>query len=183
MAAIYRKMYGRKLRLAFFIAIIVSLFAAFVTFAQGNEKTMTFSAILHQTQVKEIKAKDKPGHILLTSENKGLAIFENEELATYHVWVLWDGVENDSTFQGSGYGYIVMKFEDKSTIIWKLKGSNTVIHNEKTFSYQEKGTLEITNGTGRFKGIQGKGSYTGRAIDQDTEFPGYYNFSVTYTLP
>jgi hypothetical protein len=47
-------------------------------------------------------------------------------------------------------------------------------------------TVELMKGTGRFAGIQGKGSGTGKALTpygDDTKSEAYFDVVVNYTLP
>jgi len=181
MAAIYRKMYGKKWALACFIVIAVSLLAAYAAFAQGRTQTMKFKKIMHFTQGHRIEAGDKSGHFIMVGENQGLAIFENGEIAADKGWFLWDEISSDVKEKGSGYGYHVLTFEDGSTITTKFEGAHSWSKKAGKYSHEEKGTVTFTGGTGRFKGIKGNGTYKGRRIAPETD--NCYDFDITYTLP
>jgi len=181
MAAIYRKMYGNRFALACFIIITVSLLAAYAAFAQGRTMTLKCTSIIHHIQREIVEAGDTPGHSLRVGENQGLAIFENGELATQKNSWLWDETESNGKSQGFGYGYGVYTFEDGSTMVWKFKGAGKDTQKAGKFLYEEEGTLTITGGTGRFKGIKGTGTYTGKSIAPESEL--YVEFTLNYTLP
>ena len=47
--------------------------------------------------------------------------------------------------------------------------------------------IEFVKGTGRFKGIKGKGTFSGKTAMWDKDFSSkgfaYYEYTATYTLP
>ncbi|MFC1607844.1 hypothetical protein ACFL47_07725 [Candidatus Latescibacterota bacterium] len=160
---------------------IICLSAAYVAFAQGRKTTMKYKEILHHTQINEIEAGDVPGHTLYSGENRGLAILDKGELATYKGWWLWDGIEINGKGTGSGHGCGVTTFEDGSTIVTQFKGSDTDEQRSGNFVNREKGAITITGGTGRFKGIKGSGNYTAKRIEVGGEL--YVETTLNYTLP
>ncbi len=180
MAAIYRKMYYRKLPLTCCIAVTISLLAAYAAFAQGRTVTMKCKKVLHDTQAKKIEAGITPKHVLWICESKGLVIFENNQLASLTLWYLWDDTVKNGKEQGAGHGYGIYTFADGSTMTYKFE-SNTPNHKIKTFYYDLKGTSVITEGTGRYKGIKGTGTYTAKVISPGDEI--FVEETLTYTLP
>ncbi len=84
---------------------------------------------------------------------------------------------------GQIHGYDVVTFEDGCTLCMKYQGTATPEENGKTTRWQA--TCEFTNGTGRFEGIQGGGSFTGKRLaatpSGGAQF--YVDYDLTYTLP
>jgi len=56
---------------------------------------------------------------------------------------------------------------------------------DKSGNYSAKNTTELIKGTGRFEGIKGTGSYTGKNFlsSKGEAMRTTSNFSWTYTLP
>ena len=181
MAIISRKMTATRWTFAGILVIITCLLAAYAAFAQGRTVTLKSTSIIHHTQREIVEAGDVPGHSLHVGANQGLTIFDKGEIATYKGWWLWDVFENSGRGTGSGHGYGVTTFEDGSTIVTQFKGSDTDEQRAGKYVNEEKGTVTITNGTGRFNGIKGTGSYTAKRIVPQGEL--YVEETLTYTLP
>jgi hypothetical protein len=78
-------------------------------------------------------------------------------------------------------GYTFYTFEDNSTIIFKFQRS--VVYEGRTSS--AKASSEIIKGTGRFEGIKGTTSGTGKNYPGSKEEVGraFTDITLTYTLP
>jgi hypothetical protein len=84
---------------------------------------------------------------------------------------------------GLHQSYAVTTFEDKSTQVTLNKGVTTA-HPDGTSAFE--GTFTFIGGTGRFSGIKGGGSYTGKRMAPVTSGGAADAFSdtvATYTLP
>jgi hypothetical protein len=80
-------------------------------------------------------------------------------------------------------GYGLVTYEDGSTTLSKIQGTSTPI--EGTDLKTGKGTGEYIKGTGRFEGIKGTLSYTGRRLTPFSKKTGtradsYYDVTGTY---
>lgn len=181
MSAILNKMTASRGRFVGILVIITCLLAAYAVFAQGSKKTMKYKSILHPTQRKDLEAGDVPDHRLIVGENKGLIILDNGDMGTYTGWWLWDETERDKKEQGSGHGYGVLTFADGSTIVTTFEGAHSGDLSVDSFSIYEKGTLVFTKGTGKYKGIKGTGTYSGKRFAPGAE--NCYEMTVSYTLP
>jgi len=88
-----------------------------------------------------------------------------------------------SNGSGPHWGYGVTTFPDGSINVIKYEGT-TIAQEGGASSF--KGTYIYVGGTGRFEGVQGKGSYTGkRAAPMSPGGPAdsYSDNITTYTLP
>ena len=106
-------------------------------------------------------------------EYKGLVFFENGEIATYSLAEMIEITKGNVTAQG----YAIYTFEDESTQVTKFQGAGTSPEG-KPISF--KGSFTYIRGTGRFEGIQGSGSFSGKFFHG---FGPYWDFTGTYTLP
>ena len=153
-----------------------------VSTAQAAEKTVKCKLISQNTKIDAIPVPDMKGHIIGILEKRGLAIYENGEIAAYHTRATFDVTRGKG---GPFWGYTDYKFEDGSTIVTKYQGTSWVPSGKKLSSL--KGTGEYVNGTGRFTGIKGKLSFNGKYITPYTkdETKGDTIVEVTgsYTLP
>jgi len=162
------------------ISLIVTLLL--LPTAQAEEKAVKCKLISQNTKIDAIPVPDMEGHVIGLLEKRGLAIYEDGEIAAYHTRTTFDVTKGK---EGSFGGYTDYKFEDGSTIVSKYQGTSWVPSGKKLSSL--KGTGEYINGTGRFEGIKGKLSFSGKYITPYTkdETKGDTIVEVTgsYTLP
>lgn len=164
------------------ICIFLIAFLLLVPTAQAAEKAVKCKLISQNTKINVIPVPDMKGHAIGVLEKRGLAIYENGEIAAYHTRASFDATKGKG---GSFWGYTDYKFEDGSTIVTKYQGTSWVPSGKKLNSL--KGTGEYVNGTGRFSGIKGELSFNGKYITPYTkdETKGDTIVEVTgsYTLP
>jgi hypothetical protein len=148
-------------------------------FAQENTMNYRISSYLVHMEV--LPVGDGEGHIVFTFSRKGLAFLENGEVATFTNWGTQDATKGKGTFDF----YSMLTFEDDSTAV--TKGQGTAEPDPKGLLLF-KGTTEFTKGTGRFEGIKGNLSFTGRSLTPYSKEKGlwsdaYFDVTGTYTLP
>ncbi len=167
-----------KSKIIALVALIIFAFGMSVT--QAVAGTMKFRAVLFHTKVETIKVEDVEGHVVGIFESTGLASLETGEVAVFEVL----GGTFDYT-KGSGihYGYDRLTFEDGSTI--DIKGEGTARPDPKGKGSLFKSTsMVITQGTGKYAGIRGEASYTGRrVVPIGAGAQLYLDWILTYTLP
>jgi hypothetical protein len=121
------------------------------------------------------------GHVLGLQITEGLAFFENGEIATFRSNLVYDRYDQVVPGKSSqAIGYTIFTFEDGSTFVQRfqrLQGS------DKTLPAQV--ASELIKGTGRYEGIKGSASGTGkRAPEVKGEVKKYVSDMIfTYTLP
>jgi len=161
-----------------FISGVVLLVTAclLLSVTQVRAETEKGRAVYHLIKAEESEVGDLPGHFLVLVEKKGLVFYENGEVATISSCVY----TVDQTNEGhTAQGYEVRTFEDGSKQVLNFQFSGTAAQ-EGEIWYPVKGTYSYVRGTGRFEGIQGSFSASGK------RFPGfatYTEFTETYTLP
>jgi hypothetical protein len=149
--------------------------------AQGAEKTVKYNYTTQLTKVEFVVLPDVPGHVAIVYERRGVAIFENEIASTSH-WGTADFIKK----QGSFMGYTLTTYADGSTTLVKVSGAKVFAPDGKLRVYKDmKG--EFIKGTGRFEGIKGKVSATGKEITpytkDKTKQDNWIEVTSTYTLP
>ena len=161
----------------FLIAALVLLPAT-----QAKAETMKYHCTSQITKYEHVLFPDVEGHVVGVFERRGVDIFENE-VAAFEARGTFDQIKNvKTTFQG--YGQIT--FKDGSTIIQEHQGTFVPSPGEKFELYKDcKG--KYIKGTGRFKGIKGEFSFTGRRITpytkDKTKGDNWIEATGTYTLP
>ena len=161
----------------FLIAALVLLPAT-----QAKAETMKYKYTTHQTKSEYLLYPDVKGHIVALWERRGVAIFENE-VAAIRAWGTADMIKNvKATF----HGHKQLTFEDGSTIMEEIQGALVLPPGKKLGSYKDcKG--KFIKGTGRFEGIKGEYSFTGRRITpytkDKTKGDNWMEVTGTYTLP
>ena len=169
----------KKITMAIVLAFVLSLSFGPLAIQAGAE-TMNFKLVSMVEKREMVKVTQTEGVIIGVLDRKGLSTFENGEIATTSCRGTFDTKKG---FQG----YSSLIFEDGSTLVllWKGPTSRSLSADGK---YDQYGmTAEYVEGTGRFKGIKGNGTYTGKAPQWDADYKAkgftYYEVSGTYTLP
>ncbi|MDX1642357.1 MAG: hypothetical protein R3220_11705 [Balneolaceae bacterium] len=157
------------------IAILVLFIAGF---SKTQAQTLTGRAVIHLVpdNTRMIQVPEMAGHSFILAHFKGLAFFENGEIAEVM------GVETIHSPKGSGsyVGYEVLTFSDGSTIMSQVEGTNKPAKEGKYVQFEA--TITYLHGTGRFEGIRGSGDLNGRNYVA-TGAGGYYDFEGTYSVP
>jgi hypothetical protein len=132
--------------------------------------------VFYTTTFHILKVPDVEGHTNFLLEAKG--IISNEKWGAaiaYQVYTM-DLIKGAGTFQG----YTHTTFPDGSTISGKFEGKTTGGGAYTTGTVSSEGTWAYTKGTGKFQGIQGKGTFKSYVLGQSQ----YYSDNEgEYTLP
>ena len=169
-----------KMSIIVLCCICISLIAALliVPAAQAGEKTVKFKIVAPITKMEFIPVPDVKGHVIGVLERRGVAIYENGEIAAYHGQVSFDAFKEHATY----IGYSEITYADGSTTICKSQGTRS-----GSMPRLIKGTGEYIKGTGRFEGIKGKTSYDGKQnipyTKDATKGDAVFDVTSTYTLP
>jgi hypothetical protein len=157
----------------FLIAALVLLPAT-----QVKAETMKYDATTQITKWEYVLFPDVEGHKVGVFERRGVAIFKNEVAA-----VTIRGTTDIIKEKGSWEAYTQITFKDGSTFTYNLQGAMTIVEGVKLIN----GKGKYIKGTGRFEGIKGKLSLTGRYITpitkDKTKGDNWTEVTGTYTLP
>jgi len=163
----------------FGILIIAAWLLGFVTQAGAQTYTLKCRSTGHFPKMHIIEVGDVPGHVVFVGESAGVLSCDDGSVATF------SGKFMGEVTKGSGksQAYGVFTFEDGSTL-WD-KEENTITTNPDGKTGRWEATFEYIKGTGRFEGIQGSGTFTGKRL---VATPGvgaqfYVDSMSTYTLP
>jgi len=164
----------------FRLVVIGGLFAVFSTVCVAeniiNEKSRQ---VYHPSKVEVMQIGDAPSHVVGIADASGLSFQDSGEVANYSGKIFFDLTDGTGPHQA----YAVVTFEDKSTLISLNKGVTTA-HPDGTSTFE--GTFTYIGGTGRFSGVKGGGSYTGKRMAPWAPGGAADSFSdsvATYTLP
>jgi len=169
----------KKITMAFVLAFVLSLcFGPLVV--QAGAEDMYFKLVSMYDKLEMVKVAETEGILLGVMDRRGLSIFDNGEIVPTNCRGI---IDTKKGFQG----YSAMIFKDGSTLVISWKGP-TSRSNSADGKYLEYGmAAEYEQGTGRFKGIKGSGTFKGKAPQWDDDYKAkgftYYEFSGTYTLP
>ena len=145
---------------------------------QASAKTMKFTYTSQVTKLEYVLFPDVKGHVVGLMERRGVAIFENE-VAALEIWLRFDYIKN----KGPWDGYMRITLKD-ATFTQKFKGASSFAPDGERL-LKAKG--EYIKGTGRFEGIKGEFSLTGREITPNTKDKtkgdNWMEVTGTYTLP
>jgi hypothetical protein len=161
-----------------FTALAVTILAAFASMSLAGAETMKFRQVQFYTKGEVLQIGDVPDHIIGIYDQTGLASFETGEVASLALKGTLDYIKGSGTIQG----YSILTFEDGSTMASKWQGSTRPDPSGKGSRW--KGTFTFIQGTGRWAGIQGGGTFTGRRIVPfGAGAQAYTDNTGTYTLP
>ncbi|MFY9705792.1 MAG: hypothetical protein WCA42_13095 [Desulfobacterales bacterium] len=159
--------------LAFVLSITIGFFITNV-----NAEESIYRVTNYLTKLEYIPVADVDKHIVGTYERRGVAVFENGEIATHHTIGTFDFVDSNGPFQG----YSTMTFKDGSTTIDKYDATMT---KESGKMPTLKGKSEYIKGTGKYEGIKGTITFTGEYLtpyNEKTKGDIILDASRNYTL-
>jgi len=159
--------------------IVAAWLLGFVIEAQAETMKCRIGRVV--TKEEAMPVDDEEGHTLMLRRSEGVAFFENGEIANFKTQAMDD--RRAGTGKGSqAISYIFFTFEDGSSIIIRLEFRTIADPNGKIST---KAAGEMIKGTGRFGGIKGTFSSTGKMLPPvKGEADKYYiDATLTYTLP
>jgi hypothetical protein len=161
------------------IGILLITALILVPSALAGEITSKHKIAAPITKMEAVPVPDVEGHVIGVLERRGVAIYENGETAAYHSRLTFDSIKGGET---SFSGYCDINFADGSISMTKFQGTVPVVEGKKII----KGTGEYIKGTGRFEGIKGKVSFTGKYVTpytkDETKGDVVLEVTSTYTL-
>ena len=164
-----------------FIGILVTMAWLLGFIIETQAETMKCRIGRVVTKEETMPVGDEEGHILVMQIGQGLAFFENGDIANFKNQAISD--RRTGTGKGSqSIAYIFFTFEEGSSIIATLEYRSIA---DPSGKISTKTTDEIIKGTGRFEGIKGTFSSTGKMLPPiKGEADKYFaDATLTYTLP
>ena len=124
-----------------------------------------------------LRVDDVPYHTIGVVECAGVLSCDDGGVATSSTKDMFDYINGSGKF----HGYSVVTFEDGYTVSIGYQGTATP--EAKTTRWD--GAYEFIKGTGRFEGVQGGGSLTGKRLASTPGAGSQYcvDYDLTYTLP
>lgn len=168
----------RKSMWVFFGILVISVWVLGSVIQAGAE-TMKCRTASTATKDERIAVSDEQGHELQLEILQGLAFFENGEIAKYRSHAIGDSTPGKG---GQAITYQIYTFEDGSTIVNRTQ---RLLVPDQSGNYSAKATIEIIKGTGRFEGIKGTASATGKNFlpGKEEALRATNEIIFTYTLP
>jgi len=142
-------------------------------------ETMKCKNIAIATKDERVLVGDEEGHNIALQIMEGLSYCENGEIAKVKHHALIDAMPPKG---GQAIGYSILKFEDGSTMVIRFQ---RLMVRDQSGAISAKASSDIIKGTGRFEGIKGTVSTTGKNfLGTKEEAARVFNDSTfTYTLP
>lgn len=158
--------------------LILALVVALAATAAAQTKTTGTVSCAKPAPAYSIEVGDQPGHAISTSKS-ACTWTKPMEIAGLKAKDGFDFTSGDATgaeVHTSGYHVGTMANGDKFNV--KYQGKDTMTKDGKPLTTE--GTWSYTGGTGKLKGIQGKGTYKGKA---DAAGNMIVEVNGDYTLP
>ena len=166
--------------------VLLGLFfitAGFLGFANGvGAETLKLQVSTVVTKVEPFPVENIEGTVLLSMVRDGLFVLENGELGSMKAIVTADSTRGKG---GLFLGYTVYIFGDGSTIVGTFQPGTFWPDPEGKVQGIQKASGELIIGSGRFKGIKGTQTMTGKllkTIKGEIAPKSYNEFILTYTL-
>jgi hypothetical protein len=165
------KIVGMMVLIAFAMGIV--LMADAVAEEKGK---VGYRHVFYITTIHTLKVPDVEGHTNILHEAKGIVFYEKWGSALIYQITTMDLIKGAGTLKA----YTHTTFPDGSTITLKIEGKSTGGGVGVTGAASTEGTWTYTKGTGKFEGIQGRGTSKTYILG-----PGqfYSDFEGEYTLP
>jgi hypothetical protein len=146
---------------------------------QSGAETMKCKSVATITKEERISVSDQERHTLALQIGEGLAFCENGEIAKVRSHSL---VDSQPSKGGQAIGYGIFTFDDGSTVVTRFQ---RLMVPDQSGGIAAKATSEIIKGTGRFEGIKGTSSSTGKNFlaTKEEAMRTFSDFIWTYTLP
>ncbi|MGD8368499.1 MAG: hypothetical protein PVG78_12730 [Desulfobacterales bacterium] len=162
-----------------FAGVLFLVFGIGLMGTQAGAEEMNFTLVSMVEKIETVAVTYTDGVVIGVMDRKGLSRFDNGDIATTACRGTFDAKKG---FQG----YSSLAFDDGSTLVLSWTGPTSRTPAGGKFGGYS-GAFEYANGTGRFEGIQGSGSFTAKVPQWDKDFQSkgftYYEFSGTYSLP
>lgn len=133
-------------------------FALSISSAYAEPIERTYQAVMFVRESHATKVLDKPNHVVGIGKFRGLAIFNNGEIAVHR----YEGWFDFSDGAGKFHGYALWQFEDGSEIRASYDGT---AKNATAKGINIKAEFHTVTGSGRFKGAAIKGGFDGRRLE------------------
>jgi len=161
-----------------FTILAIAILGLFMGASVAGAETMKCRQVTFFTKLEVIQVGDVPDHIIGVYDQTGLASFDTGEVASLALKGTADYIKGSGPIQG----YTIFTFEDGSTFALKWQGSGRADPMGKGSRFES--TATIIRGTGRWAGIQGEGTATGRRfVPLGAGAQLYTDVTLTYTLP
>jgi hypothetical protein len=160
--------------------LTLSIVLAFVfgILGQAEGQMAGYKLSCYFTMAEVSPAEGVEGHTHALYEVKGLGYLENGEALIYSGWTMIEIAED------SAQGYALHTWVDGSTTVSRAHFNVTKSPEGKITLSQ--GTFEFIKGTGRFAGIKGKASFTGKPLiplSEKEREDCFYEGITLYTVP
>ena len=168
-----------KTRFFAVLATVIALLVLPISVQAESQKVRLYNYVT-EMHVMPIGFAKAPANVI--AERRGVAEYENGEVATY----LMRGGGKVTPKGGTMEGFSQYTFNDKSTYVVKWKAQLIKEEGQQLMKVSGKGTY--VSGTGRFEGIQGDVTFTGKYVtpyDKEKGMLGDLIVDVMsdYTLP
>jgi len=150
---------------------------------QAAAETMRCKTSGNSVKREVMPIPDVEGHTIVMGMRDGLAFFEDGEVGTYKNFTVADVIAGKGVLTN---GYQLFTFVDGSTIITSFRQPQEPDPEGKFSWLIKSSTGEIRRGTGRFEGIKGSISCTGKQFKPekgDLTGKSAIDCTFTYTLP
>jgi hypothetical protein len=139
---------------------------------QSPATSISWRETFRSTEFHSLPIGGLPGRAIGVIEERGLAFFEHDQVASLASWLTYESSGSNTTYRG----YSQYTFKDGASIVALLEGQGN-------WPGESKGTLTFLRGTDRFLGIEGKAQFSAVMVNApDSGGDTYVDTKGTYHL-
>ena len=137
---------------------VLVLVLCFTPVGHAQETIETWRQVVHTTAHHAMPVGDVKDHTIGVMEQQGLAFFDRDEVATLVVNFTYEHKQGKRSVRG----HVRYTFTDGSTRTATFTGNGSA-------PGEQEGTITFIQGSGRFKGIAGHGTWTAVTFPTDSQ--------------
>ncbi|MCF3934535.1 hypothetical protein L1787_14085 [Acuticoccus sp. M5D2P5] len=139
-------------------SLAIAFFAATTIGASADPVERAYRALMQVREVETIDVMGDTDHQIGVAAFRGLALFDDGEVALHR----YEGGFDLTDGSGHFYGYALWRFDDGSEITARYEGEARA---EDPNDFEVEARIADIRGTGRFEGAVGSGTFAGKRID------------------
>lgn len=124
--------------------------------ARAEPMTLAYQAVMHVAESYAMPLLGNDRHVVGTAAFQGLALLEGGDDVAMHRYAGWFEIEGEA---GRFHGALDFSFGDGATLTAAYEG---VIDTVSETDFEFSATVRDVTGTGRFAGVTGEGTFSGR---------------------
>lgn len=151
------------------LMLITFLVLQVSTVIAGDTKQIKWREAFITVEANLQEVEGHEGHAVGVMQQRGFAFYDDGQVATVNVWLTFKRSAGGTSYRG----YAVYSFPDGASKVGRFTGSGDP-------RGEQSGQFTLESGSGRYEGITGQGSFSGRGFPPHGDI--YLDVSGAYSL-